>query len=519
MSSRGRGSRLRFDTNPRGGDRIDPPPALSRQIRFSSIALAVLVCAMVWRMGPELLDDGAFFLRYAENFAAGRFWVWNPGEAPVWGASSPLWPALLSLPISMGLPEVASASWMGICLGAIGLACCATVLYARLGIVAGAGMLSFCAIDTGLTYYCSSGMETPLTLLMLAAAVCVILVGSPAWIVGCVAGLLAIQKIDLVPAGLLLLASDWLRTRRVPGMAIAIAAGIALAWYGFAWWYFGSPIPNSFRTKFLFQEDFHRTIDWKWFGSSVLFRGTHRVFTALAAAALLWTTPERRRLLVLTLGLPAIHLIAYSVEFPFESYAWYCIPSVFCLATTAAVGISGLSDPAIRPQANPRWRLARSLAGPLLIPFVVASGWHGEWRSTAAVKEYSRIQEFDRAEAGRWVRQHTPESFVVYTAWGNPAFHSKRRVIDGSFLNRPFETGNLIAKYRPEILIHSGNPGSTPQRPAFGIPFSGYTVVQIFDRAYSLGMQDYFAVLVRDDVLGVATGGSRAPAARRVSPR
>jgi hypothetical protein len=79
-------------------------------------------------------------------------------------------------------------------------------------------------------------------------------------------------------------------------------------------------------------------------------------------------------------------------------------------------------------------------------------------------------------------------------------------VIDGSFLNRRFETGDLIQKYRPEILVLQNNPGSTPMDPVFAATKGeGYKVVKVFDQTYSKGMDYFFVVLAREDVIDKIT--------------
>jgi hypothetical protein len=60
---------------------------------------------------PYLEDDAAFFLRYAENIAAGHGWRWNVEEPPVWGASAPLWPVPVALGIRLGLAPQTASSW------------------------------------------------------------------------------------------------------------------------------------------------------------------------------------------------------------------------------------------------------------------------------------------------------------------------------------------------------------------------------------------------------------------------
>jgi hypothetical protein len=51
-------------------------------------------------------EDSLISLRYAENLAAGRGLVYNPGE-PVFGASTPLYVLLLAALVRLGLPWAA----------------------------------------------------------------------------------------------------------------------------------------------------------------------------------------------------------------------------------------------------------------------------------------------------------------------------------------------------------------------------------------------------------------------------
>lgn len=45
---------------------------------------------------PHRTDDAYIFFRYAANLLGGAGPVWNPGEPPVEGYSSPLWLGLLA---------------------------------------------------------------------------------------------------------------------------------------------------------------------------------------------------------------------------------------------------------------------------------------------------------------------------------------------------------------------------------------------------------------------------------------
>lgn len=462
---------------------------------FFFISFFVYLLAMFLRLGVEIADDGAFFLRYAENIAKGQFWVWNFGEPPIWGASAPLYPVLIAIPIAMGFPSVPSLVVTSLLVGAGALACAASMLFVQFGTIAGLFFLIFSAFDTGLMYFSGSGLETPLTLALMVLAVGAILYSTPTWLVGLIAGLLMVQKLDLVPVGALLLLALWVRDRKIPIVAGAIALAIGASWYIFAWAYFGYPVPNSFLTKSFHQESLPTSMTWKWFGNYVFLNGWHLILVVFSIFSLM--RREAVPLAVFFLGIIIIHTAAYTFKFPFEPYNWYCMPAVFSLVALASIGFGAVAERLRTYLRTPIW-----FALVFCFFFVVPAFFlKDEIARTAAIESFITNQEYDRSEAGRWVNANTPADFVVYTMWGNPAYYSKRKILDGSFLNRKFDADNLIEKYSPEIVIMQNQPGTSPMEPEFaGVP-SRYSVIKIFDRTYSKGMDYFFAVLARNDVL------------------
>lgn len=466
---------------------------------FCGVVL-ILLFAMHYRLGMELADDGAFFLRYAENMLTGEFWVWNSGEAPVWGASAPLYPLIIAIPMALGLSPDAAIVGVSLAFASLSLAAVTLMLGHRFGFITGFAFLAFSALDTGMMYFSGAGLESPLTIALLVFALWTLLYKPHAWVIGFAAGLLMVNKLDLVPVGGLLLLAHWLQDKRFPKIAVMVAATIALAWYGFAWWHFGAPVPNSFLTKSLHQNDRPKSIDWTWFGGFVFWVGIHKWLTGLAAFAAWRNGRALLPLLVLLGGTLIVHVIAYTIKYPFEPYNWYAMPALFALLVGGAIGFGLLAD------AGGRWypknALTAGLAAAVMVTLVFATAIRSEMFDTANIKMFASHHEFDRAEAGRWVDANTPVNFVVYTMWGNPAYYSKRKVLDGSFLNRKFEEADLIKKYRPEILILQNNPGSTPMNPVFAATKGEeYRVVKVFDKTYSAGMDYFFVVLAREDVL------------------
>ena len=57
---------------------------------------------LTWYFLPHTTDDAFIFFRYAQNWANGAGPVWNIGDVPVEGFSSPLWLYLLTLAHGVG---------------------------------------------------------------------------------------------------------------------------------------------------------------------------------------------------------------------------------------------------------------------------------------------------------------------------------------------------------------------------------------------------------------------------------
>lgn len=472
-----------------------------------AFSIVVYLFALYYRVGLEVADDGAFFLRYAENIISGNFWVWNEGEHPVWGASAPLYPLLIAVPIMLGVTPEQAIVATGMVVVALSFSWLVVILSARFGYVAGFSFLAFSAMDSGAMYFSVGGLETPLTFFLLVFAIWSILESKKLWLIGAIAGLLMVQKLDLVPIAGLLLLGLWVREKRMPLQAVLVAAIVGAAWYVFAWCYFGAPVPNSFLTKSLHQDNFNRIIDWTWFSKFVFFGGMHKWLVVLAISGVVINFKKNIPVLIVLVGTLVTHTVAYTVKYPFEPYNWYCMPSVFSLIMIASLGAYNIQQKL--KEILPSAPMIGGGVVTLFIVSVIYGFYDVEAAVTASIKQFAGLHEHDRAEAGRWVNENTPKDFKVLTYWGNPAFYSGREVIDGSFLNRKYEEGNLVSKYRPEIIVLQNNPGSTPMAPIFAATDGkGYKVVKVFDETYRAGMDYFFAVLAREDVLDQLTGVS-----------
>ncbi len=442
---------------------------------------------------PYFEDDAAFFLRYAENLAAGHGYRWNVEEPPVWGASAPLWPLLLAGGVKLGLTAAQASqlwSWILSLAATAVLGWVAQRAWGVLGLLALAPLL---AINHLYSTWATSGMESPLTFLLIACALAAACPrASPprtgGSLLGLVAGLCLVHKVDLAPLGLALLAGTAFFRRGHLRHAALVASGVALLWYGFALWHFGSLVPNSFMRKL--------TANWGeeshgWFVTCALLEGAGEVRVPLMLLGLFALRKQA------FLGLmAAVQVLApsigYSLKPPSEEFVWYAAAVSPALAFLAAGGLALLLAAVAGERGQP-WRAG--LAGVLLVPLGLYL-FHQEIPRVRRWHAYLSSIEPPLIEAGRWIDRHAPREARVLASWGNVAHASRRFVYDGTFLNRPVEKGSLVSKYAPEVLVGSTWTGLEK----YAVP-GGYRVVQSFQPPASSSYRDFCVpVLFRSGV-------------------
>jgi hypothetical protein len=151
------------------------PRLVARLVCLAVVAGSAVhwVRALVAR-GPTDFDDAYMFLRYAHNLLAGHGLAWNPGEAPVFGATSLLhvaWVALLRaalptvpdgslLPLASALPAAAAV-------GVLAATCArrARHPWLRDGWLWAAALSAWLAGSDAFLFHTWTGMDTTLALL------------------------------------------------------------------------------------------------------------------------------------------------------------------------------------------------------------------------------------------------------------------------------------------------------------------------------------------------------------------
>jgi len=344
----------------------------SNQYLHYFLVVALITASCLWRNVDGLVgDDGAFFLKYAENMSKGYFWYYNIESGPIWGASAPLYPLLIAPLIKIGIDPVAAIKTVGISLlNAAGLL--GFEYFAKNKSSYGFIFAVLFALNSNIIINCMTGLETPLTVFLICLSVYEIknfegftknpsLVSSSVFKIPLIIGILAINKIDLIPFSIALTAAY---CSMVAGLqqkvkCIVIPLLILFSFHSFAWLYFGFPLPNSFLTKALHQNNPAKTISYDWVLNDLR---SSSFIVLLAAVVISFVLLIEFFKGVLDLGYPRANLVplifvrtglclsflgfyvflGYSVKPPFEPYLWYISPislSLCYLATLFVVSI------------------------------------------------------------------------------------------------------------------------------------------------------------------------------------
>ena len=137
---------------------------------LSVLVPVVFLCHVVYLWG-FVVDDAFITFRYAQNLAAGRGLVFNPGER-VEGYSSPLWTCIMAAAFKLGCRPCLAARVLG-SLCSVGT----LVLVCRMSRVIGGRLDPFCfiaalglALNSSFVLWTVGCMETPLAALLVTAA-------------------------------------------------------------------------------------------------------------------------------------------------------------------------------------------------------------------------------------------------------------------------------------------------------------------------------------------------------------
>lgn len=414
---------------------------MRRLAQSGTLALwAGLVGAYLARVDGRPQDDLYITYRYARNLAEGHGFVYNAGER-IFGLSEPGLGLLLG-----GLHRLS-----GISLPHLGSLVFGVSLFALAAVMLAAGsrrgrgpeaVLGGTLLVGWSLVWVSHGSGAPLMLALLAGAALLSEAGGrdrSAVAAGVLAGLAVWVRPDAA-AGLALLVLLVLLTGRhgrrravVLGLSGLLVAGAGAVAAGL---YFGSVLPQTLEAKRAMVEGFrpgHGPGDF-WRSALALVRahaGPGRwpllVLGAVGAVASLREPDRAGRLVALFAGVVAATYSLLGIPF----FSWYVLPVV----------VAGVYGFAHAVGAAARWvskwlRPGRVLPATAAAVVAVALAAPGVLSVARGSLDWSRrFNGFGRlvtyAEAGEWIRTHTPEgASVAYIEIGVIGYHSRRPLVD-----------------------------------------------------------------------------------------
>lgn len=219
----------------------------NRLIKQSLLPITLLAAAAML-LGTAWMGDDAFItLRVIDNFVNGYGLRYNVIER-VQVFTHPLWLIFLTPFYAVTREALVTTMLVSVALSLAAL----WVLAARIAadLAWGCFFALLAVMSCAIYQYSTSGLENPLTFLLLALFVWCLSCPGKAWIPAAIAGLLLLNRLDLavllgpVVAYLLLRARGWNRAR----IAFAVLFPI-LAWTGVSLVYYGAPLPNTAYAK------------------------------------------------------------------------------------------------------------------------------------------------------------------------------------------------------------------------------------------------------------------------------
>lgn len=446
----------------------------ARIARFGpSVAAALLIalaCFYIGRKSSVYFDDVYITLTYAKNLATGAGMVFRPGER-VQGTTTPLWCFMNAALMSAGVSGPAGAKALFLLTTwAAGFALfrySRSLGYATEGILAG---ILYPLLPMHVWVF---GAETSLCVWL--ALETLIWREERPWLAGICCGLLMLTRLDGGAIWIIVAGSYLLSRKRNDAICFSLVAGaIILPWLAFAWWYYGSPLPNTLGAKRV-QLELARatgnmpwiktTLQGAWMYLSDWARGPLALTAAFALAGFLRILMASRK----TWRLPAwtaIHIGVYSA-LGVAFYDWYLYPLWVLAVWTVAMGWGWAvaSVERIVKAAGRRHREHERLvtgAIAFILALLILNISRRPWWGDPAAGQRARYDGY--LEVAAYMRGAGASADESALCWevGVMGFESPTRIVDlAGLVDRSAEHGqafnkdSLIASRRPEYILES----------------------------------------------------------------
>ena len=395
---------------------------LSQNRWLAALVLLSVCLRLAFLAGTGFTNEDSYItLRYAENLAAGRGLVYNPGE-PVLGVTTPLYALLLAGFLVCGLPALLIGKLL--CIAAD--AWLILVLWRwleGLGERRAAWLVAvFFTINDHFLRWTTSGMESAL----------VASLGITAWRwlqegrerrAGLALGVLFLLRWDSLLLAGVALGERLFTTRRVPIKPVLLLLLVALPWVITAMCYYGTPIPSTMHAKAV-------VYGWRFQGQLFPALGKllerfwgNPIAIVLSIGALLGAWHVWREKAWASLRAPSLWFLLYWGAFLVSKnllFPWYLLPPLPVYYLLAALGLARLTQ-----------RLRLAIPVPVTVSAVLAAALAGGLLLGRSVREAQQIETNLRIPLGLWLRkQMKPSEIVMLEPIGYIGYVSQRRVLD-----------------------------------------------------------------------------------------
>lgn len=409
-------------------------------------------------------DDPYITYRYANNLRHGLGFVYNPGE-PVLSTTTPLFAMLLAV---LGL-FIENLPQMANLISALSIAAGGLLLWqlARQWKLPAAGWAALALYPTFSLLLQTIGSETPLYI-TLALATLAAYQARQYKTVAVLAALTGLARPDgVLVAGLLglhYLWFEWRRSKAIPWAALGIYLILNLVWYGFAWLYFGYPLPVTLAAK---QQQGSMAISQQFFAGFFKVAGWYNSWPywlelGLAALGIFWCARLRSQAW-LTLAWVSSYFAGYSL-LGVSQYFWYYAPLVPGFVLLVSLGVDAIWA------ARSRWRGWAAAAVVLVSAVTVMQA-----QDALRLSQLRDTRIYRYTETGLWLAQNVPAGARVgLLEVGIIGYYAPQSLVDFAGLIQPAVARQLkretsyddaalwaVNEYKPEYLALAA--GTLPQ--------------------------------------------------------
>lgn len=441
--------------------------------------LAIAITCTVLLAGNRN-DDAFVTYRYAQNLAAGRGFVFNPGEA-VLGTSAPYHGLAIALLGLTGMDLVLAAQLISL-VATVVLGTLLWTVLARSG-EPWAGVIAAATILVNLFTYEVAPLETVLVTALCWGALAAMQRSCLSW-VGVLSGLAIGVRGDAALWVLVVIASGLIgRHDRRRLLLPALAGGAVLApWVVFAWSYYGDPLSSSAAAKIGWPGHGWLFLSELWDRGLARLAATPGAAIVVVALAVVGTGAVFRRERLRPLRALPVWVVAYVLVYSalrvFWPHRWYYYPLVVVAAVLFAVG-SVEAVRFVRGQVRPAWWRIMAPASLVVVLFGLGgnaaeiASYRAAMRSEFSVGGRDRLYRL----VARWLRENTAATTkVAMCEPGTVAYHADRSMVDmmglvtpqaAAFMKRTSSRHATIEwtvqRFSPDVFVLHWPVGRPPQ--------------------------------------------------------